>query len=474
MNLKARIPRIEICNEFKGTEEECQALEKALQSPEYWQATTFRDQIGHLCKFLRAGPINVSYERIGQLFNESKHTIWDQYQNYLKGDRPDGRPASLTEKEQLDVANYIQTLHSATNPIFPTYNDISFYITNKFNKTILDDTLRHIIKNKFGHLFKIITAKAQEDGRFYVCPNEIEENLNLLASEVNGVPPDFVFNLDEVGCHDFADAHDKYVIAPITYDESSTTYPVTRQNKRCSAIVCISLNGLACRPQITIPRVTVDSQIYKYIPPSSFQIASSSSGFVNTETFSLWIKYVFLPHLHNLRQQTGYRGRAVMILDGYLPHKNSLSQIDLQGENLIIHYLVPHSSNQTQPLDLVIFGLMKRFMNDFKTPEKLTAQSKQLFKIHQAIYRCCTPITCRSAFRAIGVNTKHEINGSQWFEIAIFNLLSISKVQCYQISYIQELINNGKQLTPNQLFIYQKSSIQQTDDNQRIRTSSLH
>ena len=254
MNLKAKIPRIEICNEFSGTEEECKDLEKAIQSPDYWQAETFRDQIGHICKFLRNGSINVSFERIGHLFNENKHTIWDQYQKYQLGDRPDGRPASLTEKEQIDVSMYIQSLHSATNPIFPTYNDISFYITNKFNKVIIDDTLRHIIKSKFGHIFKIITAKPQEDGRFFVNPNQLEENFNQLASEVNGIPPDFIFNLDEVGCHDFADAHDKYVIAPISFNESSTTYPVTRQNKRCSAIVCISLNGLACPPQITIPR----------------------------------------------------------------------------------------------------------------------------------------------------------------------------------------------------------------------------
>ena len=50
-----------------------------------------------------------------------------------------------------------------------------------------------------------------------------------------------------------------------------------------------------------------------------FQIASSSSGFVNTDTYSLWINNIFLPHLHNLRQKTGYTGPAVMILDGYLP-----------------------------------------------------------------------------------------------------------------------------------------------------------
>lgn len=257
MNIKARIPRIEICNEFNETEEECQALEEALESPEYWPATTFLDQIGNPCKFLRAGSINVSFERIDHLFNEGKHTILDQYKNYQKGDRPGERPASITEKEQMDVAMYIQSQHSAINPNFPTYNDIFFYKTNKFNKIILYDTLRHKIKSKFGNLFKIRISKVLEDGRFYVRPNDIEENLNQLTSEVNSVPPDFVLNLDEVGCHDFADAHDKYIIAPIGFSKKSTTYLIIRQNKRCWVIVCISLNWLACPPQITIPRVTV-------------------------------------------------------------------------------------------------------------------------------------------------------------------------------------------------------------------------
>ena len=468
------IPRLEICCQFIGTQEEKKALEQALNSDEYWKATTFRDQVGCLCKYLRKGEVNISYERIGKLFNESKHTIWDQYNNFIAGDRPDGRPTSLTENEQQDVCQYIMSLHSHTNPVYPTYSDISFYITNKFNKIILDDTLRHIIKNKFGHLFKIIEAKAQEEGRFYVCPLDIEGNVNQLSQAIYGVPPDFVFNLDEVGCHDFADAHDKYVIAPINYSERTTNYPITRQGKRCSAIVCISLNGLACPPQITVPRVTIDSEIFRYIPANSFQISTSNSGFVNTETFSYWLKSTFLPYLHDLRRKTGYYGKSVLLLNGYLSHKNSIAEIDLTRENLHIHYLVPHSSNQTQPLDLVIFGVMKRFMNDFKAPNDLTAQSRQLFKIHQSIYKCCTPINCRSAFREIGITTKYDVINGKITEISVFNLLSVRKIKCYEISYIQDLISNNVQLTPNQLYIYQQTQRSIANDNHRININSLH
>lgn len=121
----------------KWTEQECQTLEKALKNPKYCQEITFHDQIGHLCKFLQTGSNNVSFESIGPLYDQSKHTIWDQYQNYLKGDWHDGRPASLTGKKQIGVAMYIQSIHSRINP---TYNRISFYITNKFNKIIFDDT----------------------------------------------------------------------------------------------------------------------------------------------------------------------------------------------------------------------------------------------------------------------------------------------------------------------------------------------
>ena len=37
----------------------------------------------------------------------------------------------------------------------------------------------------------------------------------------------------------------------------------------------------------------------------------------------------------------------MLITNGYLYHKIAFNKIDIYGENLIIHYFVPHSSDQT-------------------------------------------------------------------------------------------------------------------------------
>ena len=290
---------------------------------------------------------------------------------------------------------------------------------------------------------------------------------------VRGIPPDFVMNLDEVGCHDFVDAQNKTVIAPASCKSQVVYYPVGRSGKRASAIVCISLSGIVCPPQIAVPRATIDTQIFQYIPPQSFQIATTKSGFVTTESFSKWLKEIFLPYLHFLRQKNSYQGRAVLILDGYLPHKLSFEQIDLQGENLYIHYLVPHSSDQTQPLDLAIFGIMKKLMNDIKPPNHLTYQSKQLYKMHQSIYRACSPINCRGAFRMAGLVTQVIINNGYFREIVYLDLLQMKKVVFYQISYISDLVEKGIALTPNQQFIYLQDPNQQRFPNNRVIIESI-
>ena len=468
MSTKAMIPKQYLCCEFIGTPEEKEAFNNAIFSVEYVTANTFREQVGALCNHLRKGKILVSYERIGKLFNETKHCIWDQYRNYQRGDRKDGRPSKLTKEELRDVFENVQAGHHLANPVYPTYNDISFYISQKFRKYLSDDTLRHIFRTEFLNFFKIIESNPKDADRIEVSIIDIENNLNILRNEVQGVPPNFVFNLDEVGCHDFVDASKKWVIVPKSFDSSPISHPVKRCGKRASAIVCISASGLACIPQIVVPRATIDSEIYKYIPNDSFQIVTSSSGYVNTETFKKWVTEIFIPSLNDLRKKYNYYGKAVLILDGFSPHKIVFDQIDLQKENLIIHYLVPHSSDQTQPLDLCIFGLMKKFMNDLHPPPLLTYQSKQLYKIHQAIYRSCLPINCRSAFRSIGITVKNKIVNQTFVEEIEYDLLSITSITGYKKAYIQELIQSGAQITPNQLFIYNSPAYQQNDGNVRI------
>lgn len=133
-------------------------------------------------------------------------------------------------------------------------------------------------------------------------------------------------------------------------------------------------------------------------------------------------------------------------MDGYLAHYKSILNINLTQENLKIHYLVPHTSKQTQPLDLGIFAIAKRFMSNYKNNNELSRQTNQILKIHIALCQSTTMYHCRSAFKAIGIET---------IVFANLNLCKITKIREYQIWHIDLLIKNYMPLIPNQIYIYQ-------------------
>lgn len=100
--------------------------------------------------------------------------------------------------------------------------------------------------------------------------------------------------------------------------------------------------------------------------------------------------YINACALREIRERYNYNGKAVLIMDNYGPHKISLENIDLINGNVIVHFL-PHSSDQVQPLDTQIFGIMKRYMNNFKNDpnipipyiEHVYHQTVKCFLVHR-------------------------------------------------------------------------------------------
>lgn len=382
------------------------SFQNAIRDPFYRLATTFTDQIGVLCYYMRNGDSFVSYDRIGKLFHKTRYCVLHHHRKFLRGERKDGRPLSLTKDELTIVKNNILIAHALKPPIFPTYDDILEFIKSRFDKDIQTDTLRKLLLQQLGDIFRPCLAKPIDKDRMEASIEKIEANYLQLRNLIHEVPIPFCFNIDEMGHTDYADAPIKTVIVPFNYNKMEAQHPVERSCKRASVIACISPIGLVCPPQFAIEsRNTIDKKLFKYVSSNSVQLVGTDSGFVNTESFLLWLKEKFLPELRILRQKFKYNGRAVIITDGLLAHKSAFDSIDLSKENLVIHYLEPHSSDQVQPLDLGIFGGMKRFLSNYKNNTELSPAANQILKIFQALYQMCTPINCRAAFRASGLIT---------------------------------------------------------------------
>lgn len=71
--------------------------------------------------------------------------------------------------------------------------------------------------------------------------------------------------------------------------------------------------------------------------------------------------------------------------------------------NLYILFLVPHSSDQTQALDLGIFGSQKKISQKIKNKKGLTPFSQSLSKALQGLYEASSQRAITAAFESAGI-----------------------------------------------------------------------
>lgn len=101
------------------------------------------------------------------------------------------------------------------------------YLT--FGKSILPDTLRNLLRTKTNEEFKTCVVVPLDQDRYFATLEDIEENLKLLKEEVEDVPSNFIFNVDEVGHSEYADSYQKIVIVPKACQSKTVPYPVQKK-----------------------------------------------------------------------------------------------------------------------------------------------------------------------------------------------------------------------------------------------------
>ena len=292
-----------------------------------------------------------------------------------------------------------------------------------------------------------------EDKRLLAKEHDIDNYYKDLANEINGMNPSFLFNLDEVGQDDWADKREQTVIVPQNWTKSTAPYALSRSGKRATALLCISGDGEWINPQIVVPRSTIDSEILSFCPTQMFQMVHTPSGYVTSASFEHWMKNVFIRQLKQKRDKYNYSDKVVVILDGYTAHIHVLQSLAdlLTNEKIVLKFLVPHSSDQTQPLDLGIFGVAKGHISTKRTDSNLSAQTNQILKLLSSLWQAANPINVMSAFRAAGIKTSTQLStGIIAKTVVEVDVGCCTKVRHYSNDHIQSLIQAHVPLTEMQ------------------------
>lgn len=392
-------------------EQEVKAFNEMLADPRWINARTFRNQSQILIEYMHNENVNVSFSKLGLLFG-NRHCVQKQYYKIAKAEliRSPGRPKLLAPSQHAELERVIKSWHLRS--IFPTYDEICDFIFERFSISIDIESCRKYIDNNFS--FEKALGIPLDQNRLNCSELSIDEYYDQLEIDIAKVNPSFIYNLDEVGFQDHADAKIVTVVVPENCPSQKVNLPTDRNDRRCSALVCISMDGENVTPTLILPRSTIDSEVYSILPKNCFKAFHQKNGFITTAIFLKWWYNVFIPHLQLKRQKYNYYGPALVILDGLLQHHLVLDDVNEVRNNIIIRFIPPHSSDQVQMLDLGVFGYQKRISKfKVKPPSECSAQSKKIIKMVTGIYRSTDPLTTASSFRQAGIIYEYSKNGIQ-------------------------------------------------------------
>jgi hypothetical protein len=378
-------------------------LKQLIERTSFLKVKTLREQIEIAIPLLRQA-------KYGKPFNfrelaifmhvQNPATIQQQWKKLTDGVKKNGRPSLLSSDMIFWMKATIISRYTAKRPIsFPEIIDM---VQIKYQITLSLDTLRHII---YGiPELKTVIGNPKDARLVFVSDEDLILWYKTMKILLKRIPAAFVFNMDETGCNEWVDSGKLTVVVPNTYEEDEIDVPVDRHSKRSTLTAAIAADGGVLKPFISVDRHTIDDDllINGYFS-SIVEIVHQENAFMSTYLFDQWANEIFFPSLKYKRLAVGYNGNALLIMDGFSAHESEAFRNNCMKSKVIISYLVPHSSDVTQPLDLITFGGLKlRFRNSTNNSET-TVQTDKIVRMMQAWATSTIPHKNVAAFKAAGL-----------------------------------------------------------------------
>jgi hypothetical protein len=206
------------------------------------------------------------------------------------------------------------------------------------------------IKSRFNRRISYERAK-QED------PKIIREWLKTVyeAIQEHGIHEDDIWNFDETGFAMGLCTTSKVITST---ERSERPRTVIQGNREWVTIIeCIGSSGWSIPPLIILKGKEQQANWYQESQlPAEWRIATSPNGWTTDSIGLYWLKEVF--HPFSLSHSIG--AKRLLILDGHSSHLSANFDLFCKDNAIIPLCMPPHSSHLLQPLDVGLFGPLKR------------------------------------------------------------------------------------------------------------------
>jgi hypothetical protein len=380
-------------------EAKCVPLLSILTQTDFEDLLTFRDQIASILEGLTFYPGNlISYRDLARTFSCSVGSVAFQIQRLNGTIRPNGRPRLLTPEAYQMVITLVSDAFKKREPISIVY--IIEQIQLVFSINVSLNTMAHIVKQMPG--LKTVKGIPMERTRVMANDEAIDAYYERVSTLLPGIPRAFVVNADESGFADYTDARPETVVVPSDYPLDHIFIPADRSIKRSTLVAAIAADGTGLKPLIIVPRLTIEREVGLWGYQGRVIFKYQEHGFVTITIFEEWVDKVLLPYYADQRRLTKYPGWGLLILDGCTCHSLASLEVKLIAHKIFLVPLPPHSSDQTQPLDLGVFAAVKRYYMNPINVRTVSVQSSQVMRIVDAWIRGTIPRTIVNSFREAG------------------------------------------------------------------------
>ena len=369
--------------------------------PDFLQCTTLRKQVLFADDFLsdprfRVLPITIA--EIARFFGVHDYIVGNIIKRGDNGHEAQGRIPALDNGDLRDIQNWIDGAVQQQDPL--TLAQVVEMLDRLNNKTVTKNALQKVLTK--AKIAKTIVAHPEEAGRMKLKHAEVARYIDEAAA-LNNVPAEFVFNMDETGIDDKANAKDKKVLVRFDSTETSTKYPMRRGTSHTTLVVCIAADGTATKRLVIIREVTVRGLLAgEGWTPRKVMFAHTASGYINQDVFLSWINTIFVPEVERRRVELDMpQQQAFLVMDNCTAHTNDDVQEVLNEHNIVLLFIPAHGSHIFQPLDRSTFSSFKAM---FRSTSPITAdvQTTRLVKILESWEKAKKTRTIMSSFKLAG------------------------------------------------------------------------
>ena len=188
----------------------------------------------------------------------------------------------------------------------------------------------------------------------YLVVSHYFEQLNSLFVE-NHYPADAIYNMDESGFSLGSTGNNKVIVSQVTRQELRKFKKIPGRQEWITSIECIGASGVTLPPLVIFKAKNTNSSWLPTETPSNWLHATSNSGWTSDFLTLEWLDHCFIP---NTRRNDGKR--ILLLIDRHSSHLTSKFIAKCMNASIDLTNMPPHTSHRLQPLDIGIFGPLKR------------------------------------------------------------------------------------------------------------------